>query len=390
MTWAIFSIVANAMSPSGCSAYTYGQYAYKPYTRAPFFQMSEQLIDNSTINGGTSPAFPFLTGHGGSNQVALYGYLGLRLLPDDYLHIDPNLPMQIPHLKYRTFYWRGWPISAWSNFTHTTISRAKDTPPLVTADQRFGNKTITIRLGSSTDSKTYHLPHKGSVVVPNRQTSNEQTVDGNLVQCQTVESLDAYEPGQFPISAIDGAASTKWQPSMAANWSSITVSFGGEVGAPVSGFYFDWAQAPPVNATVIFHNETLNDATVGSPLADDESGYTVVSSLRNITISNPYDESTTDLDAIAIPVGNTTNVTLHSPVPAAQYASLFILGNQALDAIDVQYQNGTGATVAEWAIIGSSKNQSSSAHNSRKKLNVRVANADSFSSSRILPRFSQS
>jgi hypothetical protein len=33
-------------------------------------------VDNTTINGGTHPAYPFLTGHGGSNQVAIYGYLG--------------------------------------------------------------------------------------------------------------------------------------------------------------------------------------------------------------------------------------------------------------------------------------------------------------------------
>lgn len=374
MTWAIFSVVANSMSPSGCSAYTYGQYAYKPYTRAPFFQMSEQLIDNSTANGGTSPAFPFLTGHGGSNQVVVFGYLGLRLLPDDFLHVDPNPPAQIPYLKYRTFYWRGWPISAWSNYTHTTISRAAGTSPLATADQRFANKTINIRAGSSTDFKTYHLPLKGSVVIPNRQTSAQKTVAGNLAQCQTVESLDSYEPGQFPISAVDGASSTKWQPSLAAKWSSITVSIDAEAGAPVSGFFFDWAQAPPVNATVIFHNETLKGALVGSSLSEDESKYKVVSSLHNITISNPFDESTTNLDAIVIPVGNTTNVTLHSPVPAAQYASLFILGNQALGDVDVKYRNGTGATVAEWAILGSASNKTSGAQNTRRKL--RLAGAD--------------
>ncbi|KAJ5219710.1 hypothetical protein N7468_008914 [Penicillium chermesinum] len=379
MTWAIFSIVANAMSPSGCSAYTYGQYAYKPYTRAPFFQMSEQLIDNSTTNGGTNPAFPFLTGHGGSNQVVLFGYLGLRLLPDDFLHVDPDLPLQIPYLKYRTFYWRGWPISAWSNYTHTTMSRAADTPPLDTADQRFANKSITVRAGPTTKARTYHLPTNGSVVIPNRQISAKRTVAGNLVQCQTVASLDSYEPGQFPIAAVDGAASTKWQPSLASNWSSITVSLGDEVGTPVSGFYFDWAQAPPVNATIIFHNQTLTDATIGSPLSSDEAGYTVVSSLRDIKISNPYDEATTDLDAIAIPVGNTTDVTLDNPVPAARYASLFIVGNQALGDIDVKYKNGTGATVAEWAII-SSTNQSSTVH-AQRKLGVRAAPADSYSNS---------
>ncbi|KAJ5261296.1 hypothetical protein N7478_011891 [Penicillium angulare] len=373
MTWAIFSIVANDMSPSGCSAYTYAQYAFKPYARAPFFQMSEQLIDNSTTNGGTHPAFPFLTGHGGSNQVVLYGYLGLRLEPDDILHIDPNLPPQIPYLKYRTFYWRGWPISAWSNYTHTTISRACSTSPLGTADRRFAKKPISISVGSESNSTTYRLPVKGSVVVPNRQIGSTNSIAGNLVQCRPVDSLDSYEPGQFPISAIDGASSTKWQPALAANWSSITVSLGNEAGSIVTGFAFEWGQAPPVNATVIFHNESLQDAAVAYYPSSDNTSYTVATALTNITLSDPYSEETTDLNVIEIPTGNTTNVTLPSPIRAAKFASLFIIGNQGLDEVDVRHKNGTGATVAEWAILGQSNNQTSGAQNKQRKLGVRAA-----------------
>ncbi|KAJ5640021.1 uncharacterized protein N7484_007883 [Penicillium longicatenatum] len=371
MTWAIFSIVANDMSPSGCSAYTYAQYAFKPYARAPFYQMSEQLIDNSTTNGGTHPAFPFLTGHGGSNQVVLFGYLGLRLLPDDILHIDPSLPIQIPYLKYRTFYWRGWPISAWSNYTHTTISRACSAP-LSTADQRFANKPITISAGSESNSTSYRLPVVGSVVVPNRQVASTNTVAGNIAQCKPVDSLDSYEPGQFPISAIDGAASTKWQPSLAANWSSITVSLGAEEGSMVTGFYFDWAQAPPVNATVIFHDKSIDGTLTSYYPSSENIHYTVVTTLNGIELSDPYDAKTTNLDAIAIPTGNTTNITLSSPIPAAQYASLLIKGNQGLDAVDVQYSNGTGATVAEWAILGPN-NQTSPASNEKRQLGVKAA-----------------
>lgn len=373
MTWAIFSAVANEMSPSGCSAYTYGLYSFRPYTRAPFYQMSEQLIDDTTINGGTHPAFPFLTGHGGANQVSIFGYLGLRLLAEDFLRVDPNLPPQIPYLKYRTFYWRGWPISAWSNHTHTTISRS-DAPPLQTADLRFANKTIPIHAGPDDDITVYKLQTKGSVVLPNRQIGLKNTVDGNLVQCQAVQSENSYEPGQFPISVNDGAASTKWQPSWADNVSAITVSFGKEAGSLVSGFYFDWAQSPPVNATVVFHNKTLGSADI--TMGSQDSSYQVVSSLNNVDISNPYDADTTNLDAIAMPVGNTTNVTLPSAVPAARYASLLIVGNQALDDIDIEAKNGTGATVAEWAILGQTENgTNSSSLETAKRMKVRTATA---------------
>ena len=372
MTWAIFSVVANEMSPSGCSAYTYGQYAFKPYARAPFYQMSEQLIDNATTNGGTHAAFPFLTGHGGSNQVVLYGYLGLRLLPDDFLHVDPNLPPQIPYLQYRTFFWRGWPIAAWSNYTHTTISRAQKTAPLSVADQRFANQTITVKAGPDASSTTYKLPVRGSLVIPNRQASFQNTVENNLAQCQPAESTDAFEPGQFPIAAVDGAASTKWQPSLAANWSSVTVSFGEEAGTLVSGFYFDWAQAPPVNATVLFHNKTLENPARAYASLTHRPKYKVVTALTNISLSDPFDADATDLDMVAIPTGNTTNVTLSSPVVAAQFATLLIVGNQALDPVDVQAQNGTGATVAEWAVLGQTQNSTkpSSSQMGKRKMNV--------------------
>ncbi|PTB66225.1 carbohydrate-binding module family 32 protein [Trichoderma citrinoviride] len=375
MTYAFFSIVANEISPSGCSAYTYAQNAFKPYARAPFYQISEQLIDDASVNGGTHPAYPFLTGHGGAHQVVLFGYLGLRLVPDDVIHIEPNLPPQIPYLRYRTFYWRGWPISAWSNYTHTTLSRAVGVAALDGADKRFANKSITIHAGPEQDPTAYTLPVKGSVVVPNKQIGSQQTYAGNLVQCHAASSPDDYVPGQFPIAAVDGATSTKWQPASADKVSSITVSLDKEdVGSLVSGFHFDWAQSPPVNATVIFHNEALSDpATVLGSHGHSSSKYTTVTSLTNIELSDPY-VSTKDLNAIAIPIGNTTNVTLSHPVAASRYASLLIVGNQGLDPVDVKAKNGTGATVAEWAIFGHGKEHSGKpgAH-SRRRLNVRTA-----------------
>ncbi|KKA25316.1 acid trehalase [Rasamsonia emersonii CBS 393.64] len=349
MTYAIFSIVANEVSPSGCSVYTYAQYSYDPYVRAPFFQFSEQLVDDYTLNGGTHPAYPFLTGHGGANQVVIYGYLGLRLLPDDVIHIDPNLPPQVPHVKYRTFYWRGWPIQASSNYTHTTLRRAAHVQALDTADQRFAKTAIPVQVGSGKNVTVYQLPVNGQLTVPNRQVGSKLTVPGNLAQCQPVQSQDSYEPGQYPMAAVDGAASTKWQPSSAANTSSLTVSLPqSESGTMVSGFYFDWAQAPPVNATVVFHNDTSED-----PLSASAGGQYFVTNINNITLSSPYNPQANSADAIMLPSSNTTNVTLAQPVPVPRYATLYITGNQALSESDVQAQNGTGATVAEWAILAS-------------------------------------
>src|SRR3546814_19919133 len=71
MSFAAFAAAANEVSPSGCAAYTYTLKGFLPYLRGPWYQFSEQQIDDPTINGGTNPAFPFLTGHGGAMQIEI-------------------------------------------------------------------------------------------------------------------------------------------------------------------------------------------------------------------------------------------------------------------------------------------------------------------------------
>ncbi|KAL4926732.1 alpha,alpha-trehalase treA [Aspergillus undulatus] len=350
MTWAIFSIVAGAVSPSGCSAYTYHQYSYAPYARAPFFQLSEQMLDNASINGGTHPAYPFLTGHGGANQVVLFGYLGLRLLPDDAIHIEPNLPPQLPYVKYRTFYWRGWPISAQSNYTHTVLQRAQ-TAPLETADRRFANASIPVYVGLADNATLHRLPVQGPLSVPNRQIGTVNTIEDNLIQCSPVFSTDDFEQGQFPISVVDGATSTRWQPT-SSNASSVTINVGVTMDRSLtvaSGFHFEWAQAPPVNATVIFHDSPLQDPV--SAAASPGPNARIVASLRQIELSEPYDPEAADLNEIKIPIGNTTTIRLDEHVRVGRYATLVISGNQAL-AQSEGAPGDVGATVAEWAILG--------------------------------------
>lgn len=369
MTYAIFSIVANEVSPSGCSAYTYAQYSYSPYVRGPFFQFSEQVVDDWALNDGTHPAFPFLTGSGGANQVALFGYLGYRMLPDFVLHLNPNLPPQIPHISYRTFYWRGWPLKAASNYTHTTIQQAKDTPPLDTADREFADKSIPVQVGPESNSTSYTLPPTGPLVIPNRQVGDKVTYPGNLVQCRPVTSPNPFVEGQFPISAVDGAASTKWQPRRANETAVLTVSFpdtalssssSSSSSSMISGFGFDWAQAPPKSARVLLHDKPLSapgDLDISSGTVPP--GTVVAADLPSITLSDPYDPETTDLNVITQQKGNTTNMTLADAVPVTRYATLLITGNQGLGPAEVAAGNGTGASVAEWSILGPELGQGS-------------------------------
>jgi hypothetical protein len=351
MTYAIFSVIANQLSPSGCSSYTYQQYGTQPYVRGPWFQFSEQMIDNWNLNGGTHPAFPFLTGHGGSLQVVLFGYLGFRLTPDSNLHVDPSLPPQIPQIRYRTFHWYGWPIQAFSNQTHTTLTRNSSSVPAEGAvpNTTYSSTPIPVVVGpaGSPPLLTYNLSQDSSITIPNRQIGLIPTTDNNIAQCLPVTSPDEFLPGQFPIAAVDGATSTKWQPALANKTASITVTI--PQGYRVRSMAFNWAQVPPWNYTVLFHNDTLKN-----PSAVDIAGGNGVQSIaqnQTVKISNQY--NVTALNSIRAVQDNITTFSVPSgqQIFTAKYATLRIWGSLASSKNSLRNMTGEGATVAEWAII---------------------------------------
>lgn len=382
MTYAVFSSVANAHSPSGCSSYTYGIYASHPYVRAPWFQYSEQLLDDYTANGGTHPAYPFLTGMGGAHRVALFGFLGLRLRLDS-LNVDPSLPPQLTRLDYRTFYWQGHAINATSNATHTTLRRiAGKTLPHANAAYATNPIPVTIGLSNSTTTNNnnnnniaYQLPATAGaeVVIPNRAIGSVKTWPGNIAQCRPVvaAATSDFAPGQFPFAAVDGAVSTKWQPVAANTSASVVVDLGpAAVGQVVTGFRFDWAQAPPRGYSVGFSNTTTGTGGggggAGAQGQGQGQGLVNVTSSQSVEVSSPFNAAT--VGQIMPYASNTTNVTMgmnmsmsgsmngsgqrQAPVYAGRYATLTIWGNQATG------DNGVGATVAEFAVIvgGSANN----------------------------------
>jgi len=327
MTYGVFSVVANEVSPSGCSSYTYDLYGSQPYARAPFYQYSEQLLDNYSTNGGTHPAYPFLTGMGGANRVTVYGYLGLRLALDSF-QISPNLPPQIQYLKYRRIYWQGHPISAWSNATHTSLTRLSDSLP--GANSTFTDQPIPVTFGFDPNGGT-SIPPNGTIVVRNRVIGYNATVDGNIIQCKPASSEQEWVPGQFPVAAIDGAISTKWQPTLSNVTASVIVDVGSEgVGLPITGFALDWAQNPPTSWQVDFSTST------------DFGAATKVYNSTSVAISIPY--SAAKAADITPYTSNTTDVTLGSTVPATRYIRLSIFGNQG-------DSSAVGATVAEFAVL---------------------------------------
>ncbi|OAL27850.1 hypothetical protein AYO22_03195 [Fonsecaea multimorphosa] len=351
MTYAIFSIIANQISPSGCSSYTYQQYSTQPYIRGPWFQFSEQLVDDWNQNGGTHPAYPFLTGHGGALQVVLFGYLGFRFIPDFNLHIDPSLPPQIPQIRYRTFHWYGWPISAFSNQTHTVLTRDGSLAPGEGAvpNATYATSAIPVVVGpiGSAPLATYSLLPNSSITVPNRQIGLIPTTENNVAQCLPVSSPDDYLPGQFPLAAVDGATSTKWQPVSANKTSSITVAI--PPGYKVTSMVLNWGQIPPYNYSVLFHNNSL--ANPSSPTIKSNNVLTVASNQR-VHISDAY--NLTALNSIEAVQDNITTFDIPStspPVYTARFATLQIWGSLYNGSVTAKNMSGDGATVAEWSIL---------------------------------------
>jgi len=341
MTYSSFAVVANEVSPSGCSALTYHLYSSSPYARAPWYQYSEQLLDNPGENGGTHPAYPFLTGMGGTNRIAIFGYLGLGLYYES-LDIDPSLPPQIEYLNYRTFYWMGHGINATSNTTHTTLQRLpRDKYTLHTANATYFDKPIPITTGtrSQRNNGTYYLSYDEPFVMRNRPVGQTLTVAGNILQCGALlPPPQGNRPGQFPIAAIDGAASTKWQPERSNITSYLTVDLGTSDFYPVKFVMMDWANQPPSHFSIFFSNATL--PPFDFPTHSD--------SVRNVTsglvsISSPWDP--VSAYEIKTYVGNQTNVTLDEAVWSGRYAHLAIAGNQHGKNVE------GGATVAEWNIV---------------------------------------
>lgn len=337
MTYSSFAVVANEVSPSGCSALTYNLYSSSPYARAPWYQYSEQLIDDPDENGGTHPAFPFLTGMGGTNRVAIFGYLGLGLYYES-LDIDPSLPPQIKYLNYRTFYWMGHGINATSNTTHTTLARLpRNKYTLPSANSTYFDKPIPVTIGtrSNRNNDTLSLTYTTPLIIPNRLIGQTLTVANNILQCgNLLPPPQGNQPGQFPLAAIDGASSTKWQPISSNITSYLTVDLGPSPYL-VSAVIMDWANQPPAYFEISFTNTSLPPFTPADDVSQLTSG--------NVSISAPWDP--VNAFEIRTYVGNQTNVTLEQGVWSGRYVHLGIRGNLMGEGVEV------GATVAEWNVV---------------------------------------
>lgn len=327
MTFSAFAADANAVSPSGCAAYTYTLKTFLPYLREPWYQFSEQQIDDPSLNGGTNPAFPFLTGHGGALQIGPFGFLGVRT-DRSVLFLSPSLPPQIPHLKIRTFYYAGAAFNAMMNMTHTNLTRI---PPPMMLNDTFAGKSMPFVVGSAGSETNYTIGVNQTVTIANRLYWQNPTYPNNILQCLPVTSPDAYVAGQLPAGANDGAIATSWQP-MSVKAARILINTTSIPPRKVSGIYFDFGARPILNATVWFYNETKGMG-VGPQLA----------------INGPKTNASAQTGLAVVPVQtNTTNVMLNASlnVWTGDWVGLAVEGCAGCDMSDGM----VGGTIAEFVV----------------------------------------
>lgn len=343
MTWAIFAIDALELSPHGCASWTYSLYASQPYLRAPYYQFSEQIIDDIYVNGNTNPAFTFLTGHGGFLQISTHGYTGYRPRIDAF-YLDPSIPPQLKDgITVRGMKHRGAAFDVHITLANTTITRRPASPSLPSNSTTIGNSSIpiTVRIAAQNPSGggDFSLLPGESLVVPTRRPDlNGTDIPGNAAQCARAVSANDFVPGQFPLAAVDGSNHTNWQPR-SPEPAELLVDLGQTT--QIRTLSLNWAKFPPLKWQVWAANFSVEmQAGVRRPQGGKDDEWTLLHSATEVKLSEPWDEKTA-LEVRRV-IGNTTVVRLPDR-HAARFVKLVVEGDRAGD--------GMGPTVAQFAVL---------------------------------------
>lgn len=298
-------------------------YSSLPYLRPPFFQFSELLIDDASINGGTEPAFPFLTGHGGFLQIFTHGLTGMRARLDAF-YLDPTLP---PHLgnggvQVKGMKWQGAVFDIDIQLDTTRITRRQ---PKFSTSMRTGH--VTVRIGhQNAKAGDYELRIGQSLDVPTRRP--DLRTHGNKALCNPVSSNSSWVTGRFPLSAVDGSLSTVWQSTQANLPVRLSVDLGAVV-EDISNVEIDWASIPARGFAIeISHGEEMEH-------------YKQVLRNEHVIISAPYNPLLAK--EVRVSRGNVTREMFREKV-SGRYVNLTIWGTLGDD-------DSVGATVAEFKIF---------------------------------------
>ncbi|KAF8246310.1 hypothetical protein K440DRAFT_553753 [Wilcoxina mikolae CBS 423.85] len=318
MTWAMFAIGALNLSPHGCASWTYFIYASQPYLREPYFQFSEQILDDIYANGNTNPAFTFLTGHGGFLQIPTHGFTGYRPRLDAF-YLDPSIPPQLENgVTVKGMKHHDAAFDVHINPENTTITRRR---------RGTSKSPVMVRIATrNPKAGDYPLLPGETLTIPTRRPDlNGTDIPGNKAECKSAVSSSPYVPGQFPIGAVDGSNHTQWRP-ITTGPAELVVDLGQKT--EINTISMNWAKWPPRKFTVF--------------VSDKENGaWTEIHRDEAVKISAPWREK--DALKVVMQTGNTTVVELGEKKKEGRWVKLRIEGDRSGE--------GWGGTVAQFAIL---------------------------------------
>lgn len=310
MTYSIYGIASAELNKAGCESYTRLLQAGLPYERE-FAQFSEQVVDNYMDNGGTNPAYTFLTAHGGLLQMYTYGFTGHRSRTDR-LYLDPNLPPQLgPRITIKGVRYGSSTVDIDIGLETTTIFH------------RTGNETLQVEIAQrNKNAGNYTLAVGHSLHVATTTTYN---VGSNLAQCKTISSNQTAQGGNYLQGALDGSNASYYQPVTDLPTAIVMDLYTKQI---IKQVHLNFVDLPPKIVSVLTSN--------------DNSTYTSRVSNLSVNITSPYNSNTALL--VQIPVLNTTDIDIQGDdgqKVKARFVKLIVQGT-AMDQ-----GNGTGSHIAE-------------------------------------------
>lgn len=334
MTYPIFSVVSGALAQSGCSSQSYLEKSVKPFIRAPFAQFLEQNNDNPLSNGGTHPAFPFLTAHGGLLQASLQGVTGFRF---DYeinkegkiermLKLDPiELALFEKGVYFEGIKYMNSSLAMNINSSHLTVFHEGISP----GSESFIND-ITIKIADrNPKAGKYKLKKHESLTIPLLKI--KPTNSGSVSECKSADFLNITESNYGGVSLMmnDGDNFTHWQSKHRNNPAKVLIDL--KQYKNITGGVVNWGDKPPkfwalskfdldkdftayeILATVDFGNDLIEGYKAfrpkGEEIIDEAKAFTKLIS-QDVNITAPYDPAKVIQSSVSLPDAfNTTEFT---------------------------------------------------------------------------------
>lgn len=258
MTFPIFSIVASNLSPAGCASQSYLRKAVQPFLRGPFAQFSEQNNDNFLTNGGTHPAFPFMTAHGGLLQAVIQGLTGLRYgyeIENDKLSrvltLDPiALPCLGNGVIYEGLKYDNHSLSLSINETAFSV---KNNGKIDDSAQDF----VKIALAARNDKNgSYTLKDNEELVFP--LFTPKQNFESSVSECGNAvfTNITSGAYGDAAMLINDGDITTHWQAQYNDSTGKILIDL--KEYRKLSRGTVVWGDKPAQNWKLFAFNESYN------------------------------------------------------------------------------------------------------------------------------------